>query len=217
MWEDLGIYTLGIDWIFTPIVNAQVFRITHLSVPARQQDYIKAVIALEFPDGSIPNIFTPQRLTSRQEREIFYFATFDNFPRRLVFKRLEKNQIIWKIKVEFKNMLVPSNKPRATTAQPLPDVTVSNAKVIVLREKADASRQNYLLTNSGSQTVYFKYVPLGIDPASDTLLISNINWDFFIEAGRQWYDQTFSQNGLIAIASNANQAVRIKAIEYNYL
>ncbi len=217
MWEELGTYTLEFDWIFTPITNAEIFRITHLSVPIKQQEYIKAVIALDLPEGELPNIFTPQRLNSRQEREIFHFKSFDYSPRRLIFKRLEKREIIWKIKVEFKIMLVPSNKQRTTNALSLPDVTVSNVKVIILRERADLSRHSYFLTNAGSQTVFFKYIPLGTDPASDTLLISPTNWDFFVESGRQWFDQTFSQNGLIAIASNANQAVRIKAIEYNYL
>ncbi|MBD2243216.1 hypothetical protein [Nostoc sp. FACHB-888] len=216
MWKELGVYTLQFDWIVTPIINAEVFRITHLSVPVKQQDYIKAVIGLEFSDGLLPNIFSPQRLTSRQEREIFYFTNFDNSPRRLIFKRLEKREIIWNIKVEFKNMLIPSNKPRVTIAQPLADINVSNVKAVILRERSDLSRQNYLLTNSGSQTVFFRYVPMGTDPTNDTLLVSSTNWDFFIEAGRQWYDQTFSQNGLIAIASG-NQAVRIKAVEYNYL
>lgn len=217
MWLELGTYTLQNDWLYTPIVKAQTFRITHLSVPIRQQEYVKAVIGLDFYEDEIPSILNPQRLTSRQEREIFNFISFDDSPRRLIFKRLEKSQVIWRIKVEFKSMLVPSNKPRATTAQPQPDVTVSNVKVLVLKEKADASRGTYLLTNTGSQTLYFKYVPIGVDPTTDAVLVSPTNWDFVIEPGRQWFDQTLSQNGLVAISGSASQSNKIKAIEYNYL
>lgn len=216
-WELLGNFTLTEEWQLTTLIKAELFRVTHLSVPIKQ-DYVKAVIAQGFKDDEIVSVFTPQRLSCRQEKEIFSFSSSISLDKRILFRRLDKaNDIIWKIKIEFKSMLIPSNKLRSTIAQSLPDVTVSNVKTIILREKTDSSRQNYLLTNNGSQSVFFKYVPLGVDPASDTLLISPTNWDFFIEGGRQWFDQTYSQNGLIAIASNANQAVRIKAIEYNYL
>lgn len=217
MWEQLGIFELNFNWIYTPIINAEIFRITHLSVPIKQQDYIKAVVALEFTGGVIDNIFNPQRLTSRQEQEIFYFPAFDNLARRLIFKRVDKtSEIIWKIRIEYKLMLIPSNKPQTTNAQALPDSVIVNAKKLVIPEKTDGSRRNYLISNLGPQTLYCKYLPIGGDFASSTFVISSTDYDFLLNSGDKWLDSTLSQNAVYGVTANAFSA-KIKAVEYNYL
>ena len=217
MWEDLGVFNLSSDWVFTPVVASEIFRITHLSVPINQQDYIKAVVALDFPGNTLVNIFNPQRLTARHEQETFYFARFDNSARRLAFKRVDKSkEVIWKIRIEYKNMLIPSNKPQITSAQALPDSVIVNAKKLIIPEKTDSSRRNYLISNLGPQTLYCKYLPIGGDFASSTFVISSTDYDFLLISGEKWLDSTLSQNAVYGLTANAFSA-KIKAVEYNYL
>ncbi|BBD66330.1 hypothetical protein NIES4072_64010 [Nostoc commune NIES-4072] len=217
MWSSLGIFSVEEHWKLTTTTKAELIRITHLSVPIRQ-DYVKAVIAQGFQEDAIISISTPQRLTCRQEKEIFSFPNLDNLEKRIVFRRLDKaNEIILKIKVEEKNMLISSNKTQITTAQALPDISLTNTKKTIVLEKTDASRRNYLISNLGAATAYFKYVPLGVDPTVTTLIVSSTDYDFALASGDKWLDSTLSQNGVIGITANALSTAKIKAVEYVYL
>lgn len=216
VWQDLGIFTLNQEWQSTAPISGELFRVTHLSVPIKQ-DYVKAVIAQGFQDDSIPSIFTPQRLSYRQEKEVFSFLGFNSLEKRIIFKRLDKaTEIIWKIKVEYQNMLITSNKPLITSAQALPDSVIVNAKKLVIPEKIDGSRRNYLISNLGPQTLYCKYLPLGADPTASNFLISSSDYDFFLTSGEKWLDTTLSQNAIYGLTANAFSA-KVKAVEYNYL
>ena len=220
MWQSLGSFTLNEEWQLTlPVpVNAEIFRITHLSVPAKQ-DYVKAVIAQGFQDDAVLSILAPQRLTCRQEKEIFSFPSLDNLEKRIVFKRLDKaSEIIWIIQIESKNtMLIASNKPQVTSAQALPDISLTNTKAVIVSEKTDGSRRNYLISNLGLATAYFKYVPLGTDPTATSLTISSTDYDFLLASGDKWLDSTLSQNGIVGITANALSTAKIKAVQYLYL
>lgn len=219
MWESLGNFTINEEWQLTLPVNAEIFRITHLSVPIKQE-YIKAVVAQGFQDDdTIISISSPQRLTCRQEKEIFSFPSLDNLEKQIVFKRLDKaSEIIWKIQIESKNtMLIASNKPQITSAQALPDVSLTNTKVVIVPEKTDSSRRNYLISNLGLATAYFKYVPLGVDPTATSFTISSTDYDFSVASGDKWLDSTLSQNGVVAVTANALSTAKIKAVQYLYL
>lgn len=215
-WQPLGNFTLTEEWQLSIPIKAELFRVTHLSVPLKQ-DYVKAVIAQGFKDDHIVSVFTPQRLTSRQEKEIFNFSNFINSEKNILFKRLDKaTDIIWKIKLEYKNMLIPSNKPQITSAQSLPDSVIVNAKKMIIPEKLDSSRRNYLISNLGTQTLYCKYLPLGTDPTLSTFVISSSDYDFLLTSGEKWLDSTLSQNAVYGVTANAFSA-KVKAVEYNYL
>lgn len=217
IWEDLGTFSITPEWQFSPNFESDLVRITHLSVPLKQ-DYVKAALAHGFQDDLIISVFNPRRLTCRQEKEIFSFPSLDQIPKSLAFKRLDTNiDITWKIKLEYKNMIIPSNKTQSTTAQALPDSIVVNAKKSIIPEKADGSRRNYLISNLGAQTVYFKYLPIGADPTASTFVVSQSDYDFLLLAGEKWFDTALSQNAVYAIANNASPATKVKAIEYNYL
>lgn len=216
-WEPLGTFSVLENWTFTNFTKAELIRVTHLSVPIRQ-DYVKAVIASGFQDDLLVSLFSPQRLTCRQEKEIFSFPNLGSLDKKIVFRRLDKeSKIIWKIKIEAKVMLISSTKPQITNAQSLGDITVTNTKRIIVGEKLDGSRRNYLISNLSGQTVFFKYVPLGSDPMVATLILSSTDHDFALANGDKWLDSTLSQNAVIGITANASPTTRLKAVEYNYL
>lgn len=99
-WQTLGEFTLIEDWQLTVPTQKEIFRVTHLSYPINK-DYVLALVAQVFEVDEIISIFAPQRLSCRQEREIFNFPTLRNLKRSLAFKRLDKDkEIIWRIKVE---------------------------------------------------------------------------------------------------------------------
>lgn len=216
IWVNLGTFTITAEWQFTPVFNSDLVRVTHLSVPLKQ-DYVKAALTHSLQDDLIISLFNPRRLTCRQEKEIFNFPSLDGISKSLGFKRLDTNlDIIWKIKIEYKNMLIASNKPQLTQAQALPDSVIVNAKKLIVPEKTDSSRRNYLISNLGSQTIYCKYLPIGADFTSSTFTISSSDYDFVLNSGEKWLDSTFSQNAVFGISGNSSSA-KVKAIEYNYL
>ena len=100
-WKLIGIYTLRNDWVLTPPVIGEVFRIQHLPIYNPDDKYIKAVFAQAFYDTGL-NLFEPKRLSYRTEPEVFihYFPTGIS-QRQLAFKRLDDNTtIFWRIKAE---------------------------------------------------------------------------------------------------------------------
>ena len=100
-WQQIGIYTLRNDWILTPPVVGEVFRIKHLPIYNPDDKYIKAVFAQAFYDTGL-NIFEPKRLSYRTEPEVFiHFFPTGISQRQLAFKRLDENlNIFWRIKAE---------------------------------------------------------------------------------------------------------------------
>ena len=100
-WKLIGLYTLTNDWILTPPVIGEVFRIKHLPVLNPENKYIKAVFAQAFNDGGL-NIFEPKRLSYRTEPEVFiHFFPTGISQRQLAFKRLDDNtNILWRIQAE---------------------------------------------------------------------------------------------------------------------
>lgn len=100
-WQQIGIYTLSKNWVLTPPIVGEVFRIKHLVVYNPDQKYIKAVFAQAFYDAGL-NIFEPKRLSYRTEPEVFiHFFPTGISQRQLAFKRLDDNlNIFWRIKAE---------------------------------------------------------------------------------------------------------------------
>ena len=100
-WNLIGIYTLRNNWVLTPPVIGEVFRIKHLPTYNPENKYIKAVFAQSFNDGGF-NIFEPKRLSYRTEPEVFiHFFPTGISQRQLAFKRLDENSnIFWRIKAE---------------------------------------------------------------------------------------------------------------------
>lgn len=99
-WVSLGEINLTQDWSFTPPVMGEVFRIIHKSVNNIENKYLKAVVAQGFVDEKL-NIFNPQRLSYRDESELFTFY----FPsgiaqQKLCLKRLDITDIDWIIEAE---------------------------------------------------------------------------------------------------------------------
>lgn len=100
-WESLGTISVTDDWQFTAPVEAEIFRLTQLSVIGDYQDIPRGVVAQGFQD-SVVNIFSPKIFTYRDESEIFLF----NFPfgiqqHSLCLKRLSKENINWSIQAEY--------------------------------------------------------------------------------------------------------------------
>ena len=100
-WQSIGSYTLTNDWILSPPVIGEVFRIIHQPLQNPQNKYIKAAFAQCFIDQGL-NIFEPKRLSYRKESEIFiHFFPAGLTSRQLAFKRLDENlNIIWSIEAE---------------------------------------------------------------------------------------------------------------------
>lgn len=100
-WKLIGIYTLRNDWILTPPIIGEIFRIKHLPIFNPDDKYIKAVFAQAFNDGGL-NIFEPKRLSYRTEPEVFiHFFPTGISQRQLAFRRLDDNtNIFWRIQAE---------------------------------------------------------------------------------------------------------------------
>ena len=217
-WQALGDYLLSNQWQATPHVKAELFKVTSLSTPAKQ-DYVKGAIAQGIEHEGILSLYLPQRLNCRQEKEIFLFKNIDDSPKSIVFKRIDKLfEIDWIIRIEYTdNMLITSNKSQVTQAVPLPDISITNSKKLVIPENKNSERKSYLISNNSTQSVYFKYVPLGVDATNESVTISASNYDFIVASGDSWIDTTLTQNGVVGIAQGLNPNVKIKAIEYLYL
>ncbi|MCC5640231.1 hypothetical protein LC593_31245 [Nostoc sp. CHAB 5844] len=219
-WQSLGTFLISTEWGLTPLISTEVFRVSHLSVPVRN-DYVKAVIALGFNDETgFINIFNPQRLTPRNEKEIFSFPKFEGLERRLAFKRLDKaDGLIWLIEIEtYQNMFYSSvNKQQATNAQPANDVSVTTSKTVIVAEKADGSRRSCLFSNTGPSTVYFKYVPVGTDPTAASVTVSANTYDFSLAPNEKFLDENSSQNAVVGICSGVvTTTAKVKVTEYIY-
>ena len=109
-WQFIGSYLLNKDWVLTPPVLGEVFRITHRPLQNPEKKYIKAVFAQCFIDRGL-NIFEPKRLSYRQESELFiHFFPAGLTSRQLAFKRLDENlNIIWSIEAEVYSSGNPEN------------------------------------------------------------------------------------------------------------
>lgn len=222
-WQFLGRFLVGSEWTLTDVIPSEMIRVTHLSMPLIKNDYIKAVIGQGFTDDSgIVNIFNPQRLTSRQEKEIFYFPRIDCIEKRLAFKRLDKtDNIFWLIQIEvYQNMFFSSVvKQQTTNAQPTAEVSVtSTQKSTILSEKSEGTRRSFLIVNTGSSTVYCKYVPIGTDLANANITVSATNYDFTLVAGEKFIDSNATQNAIVGICSGVGNLAntKLKVTEYIY-
>ncbi len=100
-WEILGEYTLSSEWILTPPLVNELFRIKHLPIENFQNEYMQAAFAQAFVDESL-HLFEPKRLSYRQESEIFIHRSPVGLTnRQLAFKRLDENlHIDWIIQAE---------------------------------------------------------------------------------------------------------------------
>ena len=215
-WLSLGTFNLSKSWLIVPSIG-DVFRVKHSLSTQYDGKYLKAVIAKAFNENSQINIYSPQRLSYRLlETEIFYFPK-DVVGEGLGFIRLDDTDVIWSINLQVyqQNMFYSAtNKQQPTNAQPANDVSVSNSKILVVSEKADGSRHSCLITNTGPSTVYFKYVPLGIDPMATTVIVSATNYDFTLAASEKVLDDNSSQNAIVGICLVAT--AKVKVTEYIY-
>lgn len=215
-WQPLGDYLLSNQWQTTPPVKAELFRVTSLSTPTKQ-DYVKGAIAQGIEHEGILSLYLPQRLNCRQEKEIFLFKNIEDSPKSIVFKRIDKAfEIDWIIRVEYtENMLITSNKPQTSQAIALPPVLVTSSKIQIVAENTDWNRKSYLISNNGSQTIYCKYVPLGTNIMDESLVVSSTNYDFFINSSDKWLDTTLTQNAVIGITQKSSSTTLV--VEYLYL
>lgn len=213
-WQELGTFEIINDWVVSPPIFGEMFRVTHLSVPAGT-DYVKAVMAQGFFDhDNLVNIFSPQRLTVRNEREIFLLPEIKGLERRLLFKRLDKIDVVrWIVKVEFNMFFVNPNKKITTRAAPIENITISTTKFSVIPENTNGNRQSYLILNAGNTNIYFKYLELGQKIDTANIGTTAGTYDFTLTPDEKYIDSQSSQNGLIAIVTNAVSA-KIRAIEY---
>jgi len=213
-WQSLGLFQVKSDWVLTPSVTSNIFRVSH--VFTNVDTYLKAVIAKAFRDDRGLNIFHPQRLTSREEKEIFIFYFSDEIATpSLAFKRLDNSSVKWFIEIEM--FFSSSSKQQTTYAQPVADINVNTQKTVIIPERTDGERHSYLISNTaGSHTVFFKYVPLGTDP--NTVTVSATSYDFLLTANEKFLDSNSSRNAVVgicaAVTSGAN--ARIKVTEYFY-
>lgn len=102
-WEELGTFELITNkWIFSGEIEGEIFRVSHIPINRLPNDSLRAVIAQGFVDEEgIPNKFNPKIFAYGEESEVFTFP----FPvglsnHSLIFKRLDKNAVEWKIKAE---------------------------------------------------------------------------------------------------------------------
>ncbi|MFN6450542.1 MAG: hypothetical protein RMX59_035145 [Nostoc sp. DedSLP05] len=222
-WQSLGTFEITNTWILTDVISTELFRIQHVSVVDSTSDmYFRALIAQGFDDDGI-NIFAPQRLTYREEKEILYLPLLKGLTeQRLAFKRLDKSPIPWQINIEVfqsSNVMFYSsvNKQQATNAQPANDVSVTTSKTLVVSEKADGSRHSCLFTNTGPSTAYFKYVPLGTDPTANTVIVSATVYDFLLAPSEKFLDDNSSQNAVVGICTGVvTTTAKVKVTEYIY-
>ncbi|MDZ7969061.1 MAG: hypothetical protein RM368_29605 [Nostoc sp. DedSLP03] len=179
-WLNLGTFNLKKSWLIVPSAG-EVFRVKHFLSAQSDGKYLKAAIAKIFEEDNEINIYSPQRLSYRSlETEIFYFPK-DVVGNGLGFLRLDDTDVIWSINVQVyqENMFYSSiNKTAATNAQPTNDASVTTSKTLIVNEKADGSRHSCLFTNTGPSTVYFKYVPIGVDYTTNTVIVSATSYDF---------------------------------------
>ncbi|MDZ8135157.1 MAG: hypothetical protein RM049_07610 [Nostoc sp. DedQUE04] len=222
-WQSLGIFEITSTWTLTDILSTELFRIQHIcSVDSTSDMYFRALVAQGFDDNGI-NIFSPQRLTYREEKEILYLPLLKGMTaQRLAFKRLDKSLIPWQINIEVfqsSNVMFSSsiNKQQATNAQPINDVSITTSKTTVVGEKADGSRHSCLFTNVGPSTVYFKYVTIGTDPTANTVTVSASNYDFSLAPGEKFFDNNSSQNAIVGICTGVlTTTAKVKVTEYIY-
>ncbi|MDZ7970662.1 MAG: hypothetical protein RM368_38025 [Nostoc sp. DedSLP03] len=176
--------------------------------------------SLTFEEDNEINIYSPQRLSYRSlETEIFYFPK-DVVGNGLGFLRLDDTDVIWSINVQVyqENMFYSSiNKTAATNAQPANDASVTTSKTLIVNEKADGSRHSCLFSNTGPSTVYFKYVPVGIDYAANTVIVSGTVYDFSLAPGEKFLDDNSSQNAVVGICTGLlTNTAKVKVTEYIY-
>ncbi|MEM9926766.1 MAG: hypothetical protein AAF915_23965 [Cyanobacteria bacterium P01_D01_bin.50] len=100
-WENLGIYFIKDDWVLTPPVTRELFRVKHFKIYQAEKYYLKGVIAQAFKDSFGINTFSDKRFGYRPDPEVFEFY----FPaglgqHSLAFKRLDNSDTSWRIEVE---------------------------------------------------------------------------------------------------------------------
>ncbi|MEH2154907.1 hypothetical protein [Nostoc sp.] len=217
-WLNLGTFNLSKSWLIVPSAG-DVFRVKHSLESQYDGKYLKAVIAKAFSENGEINIYSPQRLSCRLlETEIFYFPK--DVVGGLGFLRLDDTDVIWSINVQVyqENMFYSStNKQQATNAQPTNDVTVTNSKTLVVTEKTDGNRHSCLITNTGPSTVYFKYVPIGVDSSTNAVVVSATAYDFLLAPNEKFLDDNSSQNAIVGICTGVlTPTAKVKVTEYIY-
>lgn len=100
-WRSLGEFKLTSDWIFSDLVEGEVFRVSHRPITGLPSDLLRAVIAQGFVEQNSINKFNPKIFVYGKEPELFTFY----FPAKvsqhsIIFKRLDKEPIEWKIQLE---------------------------------------------------------------------------------------------------------------------
>ena len=201
-WESIGIYTLRNDWVLTPPIIGEVFRIKHLPIYNPENKYIKAVFAQSFNDAGF-NIFEPKRLSYRTEPEVFihYFPTGIN-QRHLAFKRLDENlNIFWRIQAEvfstgdtekdLANLLISritefmsiySRGSAGLTPRSGESPLVANTPLLLIR--ADSKRQMAVIrTSDAAVKIYAALDDQGAPTGMLESLEANETFEFPVEQG----------------------------------
>ncbi|MFN6484008.1 MULTISPECIES: hypothetical protein [unclassified Nostoc] len=218
-WQNLGTFNLSKSWLIVPSVG-DVFRVKHSLSSQYDGKYLKAVIAKAFSENGEINIYSPQRLSYRLlETELFYFPK-DVVGEGIGFLRLDDTDVSWSINVQVyqENMFYSSiNKTAATNAQPANDASVTTSKTLIVNEKSDGNRHSCLFTNTGPSTVYFKYVPIGVDYTTNTVTVSATSYDFSLAPGEKFLDDNSSQNAVVGICTGVvTTTAKVKVTEYIY-
>ncbi|HIK27960.1 MAG: hypothetical protein N3E45_17135 [Oscillatoriaceae bacterium SKW80] len=103
MWRYLGRFQLKDKWQILPARNFEIFRVKHQPISNPANKYLKGVIAGAILEGEPINLISPQRLSYREESEIFTFYFPEGIgEKRLLFKRLDSTpDLKWEVLVEY--------------------------------------------------------------------------------------------------------------------
>lgn len=102
-WESLGEFELINEWIFSRLIEGEIFRILHRPIAGLSRETsLRAVIAQGFLDEAGLNRFSSKIFTYNDELEVFTFY----FPvgvseHSIIFKRLDKNNIPWFVELQM--------------------------------------------------------------------------------------------------------------------
>lgn len=203
-WQLLAEFTLNDSWQFTPEFTGNAVRVTHYPLEFNKA-YLKAVIAQGYcHHQEIPIIYNPQRLTFRDEIQIFKLDDLTCFDKNTIgFRRLDNNPSTWKIKIEVFNMLIYSASSYSS-AQPskaiaIGDILVTRDKKLILPEELNNGRKSFLIVNGSNTTLYFKYLPMG--GKLEDIIITTSDYDFYVTPGNNGVDNYSTQNGIVAVNS----------------
>lgn len=220
-WQTISAIQVTDIWQFTAPTQGSLFRLKH-SLLGTAHSFISGwVCQANFTDDDKVQIYQPQKIFPESEFTILEFllpACFSE--RRIAVKKhssKERNNLVWVVEIDM--FYSSQMKQQATNAIPAAEINVSSTqKSTILNEKADGTRNSFLIINTGSSTIYCKYVPIGTDltAANNGITVSSTVYDFTLAGGERFIDQSASQNAIVGICSGLLATTKLKVTEYIY-